>query len=165
LIAAKKYSDWLSRALKQVSDDFCNGSFNPENESDVKCHLYESFLRTKKGIKGLNQNHRVLSEFKVLDSQKRIDLAIVKRSKGAIEPRLLIEIKEIGRDHLPPDEIRRRVQPDVDKLLAYKMDKGNRVVLFFFRGAGSHGIGVRTNNSLQQLRQEYKDVILEWGPR
>jgi hypothetical protein len=163
-----KYHDWLDEALARLSDDFCEGAFRPQNESDVKCHLYDSFISTKAGIGGLTATHTVFSEFPVPNSRERIDLAIVKKTKDADEPRLLLEIKETHLDHLEPDEVKNRVQPDMDKLLRYKMADGGRVVFFFFRGPNlRHGVGVRTNDCMEQLRREYEnsDVILKWGPR
>lgn len=110
--------------------------------------------------------HTVLSEFPVPDSREKIDLAIVKKTKDADVPRLLLEIKETHLDHLESNEVKNRVQADVDKLL--RMTDGGRVVFFFFRGPNlRHGVGVRTNKCMEQLRQEYdkNHVILEWGPR
>jgi hypothetical protein len=111
LIPMSKYHEWLKKSLKQLSDDYSARKFQPENESDVKCHLYHSFLCSKEGIKGLKPAHLVLSEFPVSispqSSKKKIDLAIVKRTKVEKrvkdEPRLLLEIKETGSDHLEPD--------------------------------------------------------------
>lgn len=93
--------------------------------------------------------HKVLTEFPVPDSREKIDVAVVKGNK----PRLLIEIKETGRPRLPKDRIEAKVQPDVAKLLKCSMTNGNRVVFFFFRGANrKDGIGVRTNDCMEQLK-------------
>jgi hypothetical protein len=166
-------------ALEQVSNDFCAGDFEPGNESDVQCRLYESFLRTKNRIKGLTRAHRILSEFPDRGSGQKVDLTIAKWN----EPRLLLEIKETRNDHLPPEEIEKRIAGDVEKLRRYKkkflQDKTGKphcdlVIYFFFRDATKngigihtkHGIGIRTHRSLERLKSNYrsKGIILEWGP-
>ena len=170
-----KYQRWLDAALNQLNQDFLNGKFQPDNESDIKCHLYHSFLITKDHIEGLEQAH-VLTEFKVLKTQQRIDLAIVKQTRLGYEPRLLLEIKETRKSDRSPDDIERRVSGDIDKLRMYKknLDKSKvvyskslrrLVVYFFFRGAVGTSIGMETNRKMESLQKTYTDVDLQWGPR
>jgi len=171
-----KYYDWLKAGLRKLSEDFSSGNFSPRNESDIKCHLYHSLLLAKADFQRLTPRHVVLSEFSIYDSQKKIDLAIAKKKKEGYEPRLLIEIKETSKDHLPASDIKNRVEKDIVKLRRYKKEVQNRdtriiknyrkpVIFFFFRGASRHGIGLETDPILKQLKNRYDDVILEWGPR
>ena len=121
----------------------------------------------------MTNGHVVLSEFRVSSSRKKIDLAIAKKTKNKIEPRLVLEIKETSLDHLPPNKIESRVQNDVEKLRRYKNGLENKiskaigkpVIYFFFCGAGKNGIGTETDRKLAALKPKYNDVILEWGPR
>jgi len=170
-----KYQSWVLAALGQLSWDFFDGKFQPGNESDIKCHLYHSLLRTKAGRAGLEHVH-VLTEFKAPYAQQRIDLALVKKTKAGHEPRLLIEIKETHKSDLPPEDIANRVRRDVAKLRQFKknVDKSRAkfarhlrtpVVYFFFRGVRTAGIGMETNRKLEALQQKYTDVHLLWGPR
>lgn len=169
--------------MDQLSKDFFNGKFHPENESDVKCHLYHSLLCTKEeGRTGLTANHVVISEFPASgphEGQQKIDLAIVKKirgrrkSKDRVEPRLLLEIKETSKTRLLPDKIEDKIRGDVRKLQRYKATLGDKagsgslklVVYSFFRGARTDGIGVETNRKLEALKPKYDDVSFEWGPR
>lgn len=174
-----KYDKWLDAALKELEEDFFKQSFVPQNESDVKCHLYHTLLKTKPEVEGLASRHIVLSEFSGPNFRERIDLAIGswRKREELFEPRLLIEIKETSQAHLTADEIKERIKDDIYKLRRYmKMLETNKmtgvlkyiktpVVVFFFRGAGPHGIGTKTDREiLKALQQKYDDVSLWWGP-
>jgi hypothetical protein len=173
-----KYERWLNTGLKRLSEEFLKGSFKPQNESDIKCHLYHTLLQIRQQIKGLTDRHLVFSELSSPTSQERIDLALGWwRKRGSIfEPRILIEIKETSLGHLIAHEIEERVKGDVDKLRRYKkmLEKDGDMnilkylrkpaVIFFFRGAGRHGIGVRTHQQLKELQKNYSDLAFLWGP-
>jgi hypothetical protein len=169
---ANKYLRWPGKALEQVSNDFCAGKFQPKNESDVKCHRYNSFLVTRGELRGPTSAHRVVTEFPVPGSRQRVDLALVKRIGQRDEPRLLLEIKETGKDYRPADQIEKRVKRDIEKLVRYKKillesrsARGcNLVIYFFFRDAGRHGIGIKAHRMLEDLKSKYEDVVLAWGP-
>lgn len=172
-----KYHNWLNTALGRLVEDFLGGDFKPQNESDIKCHLYHTLLQTKSQIKSLTSSHLVLSEFSIPTSQERVDLAIVRKKKMNGEPRLLVEIKETKRDHLTADEVEERIKGDIDKLRKYKkmLEEERKsiitkyfktpVIVFFFRGAGKHGVAVKTDRALNRLQKNYDDIILWWGPR
>ena len=160
-----KYHKWLNAALEQVSKDFAIGKFQPENESDVQCHLYHCLLRAKESREGLAHAY-ILSEFPV--RRGKVDLAIVKKVKDRKEPRLLLEIKETHLEHREPEQIEKKIRRDVKKLLRYK-DACDLVIYFFFREARRHGIGTETNRKLEGLESKYNDeygghVSLKWGP-
>jgi len=170
-----KYQRWLAAALEQLNKDFLDDIFQPENESDVQCHLYHLLLSGKDKVAGLTNEHLVLSEYKVHGSQKRIDLAVVKKTKHKIEPRLLIEIKETRKKDLEPAVVESRVKNDINKLrrlvkqllvkkLAHAQSLSNPTIYFFFRGARGFSIGMETNRKLEALQQKYPDVDLQWGP-
>jgi hypothetical protein len=173
-----KYQNWLSAALAELEEDFSRQVFQPQNESDIQCHLYYTLLKTKSRIEGLASRHIVLSEFSSTSFSERIDLVIGswKKREKLFEPRLLIEIKETSRGNLTADEVRERIKDDIYKLRRYsKMLEQNKmtrvlnnfrppVIVFFFRGSGVHGIGTITDRDLKTLQQKYGDVSLWWGP-
>lgn len=173
-----KYDNWLKTGWRKLVHDFSEGSFKPQNESDIKCHFYHTLLQTKSQISGLTASHLVFSEFQGPMSQEKIDLAFVRWRK--IEdvpiPRLLVEIKETSLDHLTADHVEERIKDDIDKLRRYREMLEERektkvlkffktsVVVFFFRGASKHGVGVETNREMKELQKKYDDISLLWGP-
>jgi len=179
MVNMDKYAKWLDAGLQELVKDFCNGTFRPQNESDIKCHLYHTLLLTKSQIRGLTPSYRVLSELSGPEPKEAIDLAIVrwKTRKGEFHPRLLVEIKETSRAHLTADKVEEKIKDDIDKLRRYRKmleEKGKTKVLeyyktptvvLFFRGAKTHGIGVRTDREMKKLQKNYEDIILLWGPR
>jgi hypothetical protein len=173
-----KYQNWLNLGLKRLDEDFSNQVFIPQNESDIKCHMYHTLLQTKPQVKGLTSRHIVLSEFEGLNLQERFDLAIGswKKKDKILEPRLLIEIKETSQAHLTTENVNERIKDDVDKLRRYRKALEEKkmmtvlkrfrlpVIIFFFRGAGIHGIGTKTDHYLKELQNSYDDIALLWGP-
>lgn len=173
-----KYGKWLNAALRKLEEDFAKGVFVPQNESDIKCHLYHTLLGAKPQIEGLADRHVILSELPNPIRHERIDLALGSWNKRErhFEPRLLIEIKETSQAYLSAEEVKQRIENDVDKLRRYaKMLEKNKmtrilrllkvpVVVFFFRGAGIHGIGTRTDRSLAVLQEGLDNIHLWWGP-
>ena len=43
-----KYDKWLSISLEKLVSDFTGEIFKPQNESDIKCHLYHNLIQFKK---------------------------------------------------------------------------------------------------------------------
>jgi len=174
-----KYDVWLKTGLEKLFDDFANGSFKPQNESDIKCHLYYTLLQTKSQIEGLTPNHLILSEFGFPSSLEKIDLTFVRwrQREDVFHPRLLVEIKETSLPHLNADEVEGRIMGDIEKLRKYRKtlveEKKTNVLkffktpaeVFFFRGASKHGISTRTDNAMKKLQEKYDDITLLWGPR
>ncbi len=174
-----KYDTWLEMGWEKLVDDFSKENFRPQNESDIKCHLYHNLLQTKSQISGLTPSHLVLSEFEVPTSQERIDLAVVRwrKRESTVHPRLLVEIKETSLAHLTADAVEERTKSDIDKLRRYKLTLEKKkktrvlryfkapVIAFFFRGASKHGIGVKTEGEMKKLQQNYNDITFLWGPR
>ncbi len=174
-----KYDTWLKMGWQKLVDDFSKGNFRPQNESDVKCHLYHKLLQTKSQISGLTPSHLILSEFEFPTSQERVDLAVVRwrKRESIFHPRLLVEIKETSLAHLAADAVEERIESDINKLRRYRetleREKKTKVlkyfkvpvIAFFFRGASKHGIGVKTDLEMKKLQQNYGDIALLWGPR
>jgi len=173
-----KYDAWLEASWRKLVDDFLSRSFRPQNESDIKCHLYCSLLQTKPQIKGLTPDHLVMSEFQLPASLEKVDLALVRwRSREeAPHPRLTIELKESSQVHLSASEVEERIRDDIDKLRRYRKmleeKKETKIlkffkkpaVAFFFRGASRHGIGVRTEQEMRKLKEKYADITFLYGP-
>jgi len=171
-----KYNDWINAATDKLNEDFCDGIFDPQNESDIRCHLYHTLFQAKPQIKGLTHNHLISSELPSHTSEDRFDIAILRKRRGSSQTRLIIEIKETTRAHLTFGELEKRIIPDINKLRRYRKtleEKGEGealkfykkpVVLFFFRGAGRHGIAVKTEKELRRLQEKYGDVTFKWGP-
>jgi len=170
-----KYDVWSNLAIDKLNDEFCTGAFRPQNESDVQCHLYHALFETRSQVKGITHNHVILTEVPFSVSGEKFDVAIVRQKKEGFETRLIIEIKETSKGHLTSSEVEERIKPDVEKLRNYgkwleterKIMMRNYkkpIVFFFFRGAGRHGIAVKTEREMKKLQEKYNDVVLKWGP-
>src|SRR6266404_5177542 len=100
-----KYERWLREALRILSKDFFGGTFRPECECDVQCHLYACLLQAKEYLRSqgltLTQEHRICAELRV--GRDRIDLAVYKNRRDALK--LLIEIKVHDGDLLATEKI------------------------------------------------------------
>jgi hypothetical protein len=173
-----KYHKWLNESFQRVAKDFIDEVSRPQNESDIRCHLYHTLLQTKMRIEGLTLRHIVLSEFPVLASQERVDLALGwwRKKDRIFEPRLLVEIKETSLPHLSAEEVEKRISGDIDKLRKFRKmleeEQNTQIlkhfttpaVVFFFRGANKQGIAVKTNREMKKLQGKYDDIIILWGP-
>ena len=180
-----KYEDWLEMALKDLNQDFCIGYFKPENEVHLQCHLYHVLSLTELKVDGLQRHHPVVAEFSGILPQKKIDLALCRRFKESLEPRLLIEIKETSKDYLSKTDVENRIEPDIKKLMEYRemlKSKASDVsgnykrmlrrfrppaVVFFFRGASKKGISEKLNREMKELEKEIyseKEIRFYWGP-
>jgi len=167
-VVTNKYDRWLDKGLGRLDQDFCKGSFRPQNESDLKCHLYHTLLETKPQLSMLTDNHLVVSEYKFPHSDAKVDLAIVKRVKDNLELRLLIEIKETLRPDLSLETVKNRICRDISKLKRHKSLRisGRKPrIVFFFTGAQKEGIGAETNHLMKKLEKSLHGVRLWWGPK
>jgi len=166
-VVTDKYNKWLDSGLERLREDFFKGDFRPENESDVRCHLYHALVKTK--ARTLTRNHVVLSEYHHAPISGRIDLALGKKVRDVFKPRLLIEIKETSKRHLSREDVKKKIQHDIRKLRRFKRELDARVrvktprIVFFFRKA-EHGIGSRTDREMKKLAEDYDDVTIWWGP-
>lgn len=171
-----KYDTWSNLAIDKLNDEFCTGAFKPQNESDIQCHLYHTLFETKSQVKGITQNHLILSEFPFAASGEKFDLIVARQKKDSLQTRLVIEIKETSQAHLASSEVEARIKPDVEKLRRYKkwLQETEQIeilkyykkpiVFFFFRGASKHGIAVKTEREMKKLEEKYDDIILKSGP-
>jgi len=179
-----KYDKWVKAAVDKLNEDSCRGALKPQNESDVKCHLYCALLQTRATIKGLRPNRIVVSEFQFSGFQERFDLVIAKKKRDDFqeqlivkekETRRIVEVKETSQEYPTVSAVREGIKDDVDKLrrcrntLKEKQSEALKYskkphVFFFFRGAGRNGISAKTEREIKTIEKELDDIILDWGP-
>jgi hypothetical protein len=168
------YVEWFRKARDDLNEDAMEGRFNPENESDIKCHLYHSLL---KQTKYFEPRHSIRSEFKLEGSTKRYDLAITSRHKLA-EPRLLIEIKKTKREYdlksakNAGSSVLKKIKNDVAKLKEQEGKYPKRAILFVFRRVRARNleandrkeieVNIRKEMSKLRIKLKREPITFDW---
>ena len=173
-ITKNKYYRWLGASLAKMNADFLNGSFKPQNEYDIRAHLYHNLLETKSHINELINRHFVLTEHHpVSTTQEACDLALVRYINDMFEPRVFIEIEKTSKSHRTAESVEtEKIADEIEKLKKYnevltERYKGYKipVIVFYFYKADIHGISVKTHREMKKLQAKLQpDINFWWGP-
>ena len=173
-VTKNKYYKWLGASLAKMNTDFLNGSFKPQNEYDIKAHLYHTLQESKSQIKDITNQHFVLTEYHpVSETQEACDLALVRFKKEISEPRVFIEIEKTSKSHRTADSVEtEKIADEIEKLKKYNevlkeryKEYKNPIIVFYFYKADIHGISVKTHREMKKLQAKLQpDINFWWGP-
>lgn len=153
------YTDWLHTSLLKINEDFFSGVFQPNNESDFKCHLYHLLFLTKP-----SNDMKITTEYRHHKLAGSIDMVLGEEING-FQPRICIELKDSSGESRSFLFMKNRLDNNI-QVLQY-MKKINRkvklYVLYWFWGA-KNGIDEKLKEEMNRLQNEYSDIKFLYGP-